>query len=167
MYYESDKLLYSYVEKWKFFSELVLVLLSRRFEITDATDIALVKTSISEGIGVGVKFDKIYSEDVLGIDTLKKSLSRIGLTLEYDWGNLCDDDYVDTSYDISNEEEVVLVLCVCGDLLVDKVPSLSPKKITSFGDVYRTCFDNLCESIDEVYDGDEYDYSNMNDFSLY
>lgn len=58
------------VKNWKKFALILLYHFAKRFSIDNDDDIIFVKTSMCDGVGMGIKFNKIYTDDELGIPQL-------------------------------------------------------------------------------------------------
>lgn len=149
---------YRTIKNWKNFCSLVVYELGKKFDIEKETDIKIVKTSIGDGMGIGIKFDSDLVKSSIHcinsvIDKLTKGLKGTGIEITTKWGYFCDESYVDTTItESSGDEPLVLVLCISGDLESVKVPLVNYNNIKVLGKTYLCCYDNLCDDVEYIFD---------------
>lgn len=148
------------VRNWKNFCSLVVYELGVIFDIANSDDIRVVKTTIGDGMGVGIKFDGSFAQsDTTIINSivhkLRSALNKRSIQVNEGWGILCDDDYVDTTLSTSSDDEdLMFVLSISGDLSSGKVPFVSEVDIKALGNTFAHCLDNLQEDVEDIFNED-------------
>lgn len=148
------------MKNWKNFCSLVVYEFGKNFDIEDSDDIRIVKTTIGDGMGVGIKFDGSFVRSDTSIinsivHKLKSALNKKNIQVINEYGILCDDDYVDTTLSTSSDDEdLVFVLSICGNLSSGKVPVVVESNIKALGNTYVHCLDNLQEAVEDIFDED-------------
>lgn len=79
------------VRNWKNFCSLVVYELGVIFDIANSDDIRVVKTTIGDGMGVGIKFDGSFAQsDTTIINSivhkLRSALNKMSIQVNEGWG---------------------------------------------------------------------------------